>query len=106
MNLCPTTVFAITALFVAAWAYACDDGTVEPPPPDPPRPTTVTVNPATARLLSLGATVQLSTAVTAAREIGAVTLSPASLPPAGFEIVIGGETASDPNGSTLFTIPN
>ena len=58
-----TTVFAFTALFVTAWAYACGDGTVEPPPPDPPRPTTVTVNPATAQLVSLGATTQLSAEV-------------------------------------------
>ena len=63
MNRRRTTAFAITALIVAPWAYACGDGTVEPPPPDPPRPTTVTVNPATARLVSLGATVQLSAEV-------------------------------------------
>ena len=47
------------------WAYACGDGTTEPPPlpPDPPRPTTVTVSPATAELTALGATVQLSAEV-------------------------------------------
>ena len=47
------------------WAYACGDGTTEPPPPppDPPRPTTVTVSPATTELTALGATVQLSAAV-------------------------------------------
>ena len=60
MNRRRTTAFAIMALFVAAWAYACGDGAVEPPPADPPRPTTVTTNPGTARLASLGTTVQLS----------------------------------------------
>ena len=48
---------------MAAWGYACGDGAVQPPPTDPPRPTTLTVNPATARLVSLGATVQLSAEV-------------------------------------------
>ena len=41
---------------------ACGDGGTEPPP-DPPRPTTVTVTPATAELTALGATVQLSAQV-------------------------------------------
>ncbi len=49
-----TTAIASATL----WAYACGDGTTEPPP-DPPRPTTVTVSPATAELAALGATVQL-----------------------------------------------
>ena len=50
---------------VTLWAYACGDGTTEPPapPPDPPRPTTITVSPATAELTALGATVQLSAEV-------------------------------------------
>ena len=50
---------------VTLWVYACGDGTTEPPtpPPDPARPTTVTVSPATAELAALGATVQLSAEV-------------------------------------------
>ena len=49
----------------AMWTYACGDGATEPlpSPPDPPRPTTVTVSPATASLTALGATVQLSAQV-------------------------------------------
>ena len=47
-------IFAVTAL----WALSCGDGATEPPP-DPPRPTTVTVSPATAELTALDATVQL-----------------------------------------------
>ena len=52
-------------LSATLWAYACGDGTTEPPtpPPDPPRPTTVTVSPATAQLAALGATVQFSVEV-------------------------------------------
>ena len=38
--------------------YACGDGTTEPPP-ETPRPTTVTVSPATAELAALGAMVRL-----------------------------------------------
>ncbi len=49
-------------LSVALWAVACGDGAVEPPP-DAPRPTTVTVTPASAVLSALGATVQLSVEV-------------------------------------------
>ena len=47
------------------WAYACGDGTTEPPPPppDPPRPTTITVSPATTELTALGATGQFSAEV-------------------------------------------
>ena len=44
------------------WAYACGDGTTEPPPYFP-EPATVTVSPATAELTALGATVQLSAEV-------------------------------------------
>ena len=44
------------------WAYACGDGTTEPPPYFP-EPTTVTVSPATAELTALDATVQLSAEV-------------------------------------------
>ena len=52
-------------LLSVAALWACGDGGTEPtaPPPDPPRPTTVTVSPATAQLPALGATVQLSTQV-------------------------------------------
>lgn len=49
------------------WAYACGDGTTDPPPqpppPDPPRATTLTVTPATAELTAFGASVQLAAEV-------------------------------------------
>ena len=54
---------AAVALGGASWIPACGDGAVEPPPPDPPRATSVTVTPPTARLSALGATVQLSAQV-------------------------------------------
>ena len=57
-----TSVFVAATLSVALWASACGDGTTEPPP-DPPRPTTVTVTPATAELTALDATVQLNAQV-------------------------------------------
>ena len=53
-------VFAVVA--GGAWISACGDATTEPPP-DPPRPTAVTVTPATAELAALGSTVQLSAEV-------------------------------------------
>ena len=58
-------IFAAATLSATLWAYACGDGTTEPPPPPPdaPRPTTVTVSPATAELTARGATVQLSAEV-------------------------------------------
>ena len=48
-----------------AWAAGCGDGATDPPspPPDPPRPTTIGISPATARLIALGATIQLSAQV-------------------------------------------
>ncbi|MDE2752100.1 MAG: Ig-like domain-containing protein [Gemmatimonadota bacterium] len=58
-------ILAAATLSATLWAYACGDGTTDPPPPpsDPPRPTTVTVSPATAELAALDATVQLSAEV-------------------------------------------
>ena len=47
---------------VALWTYACGDGTTEPRPYFP-EPTTVTVTPATAELVALGTTVQLTAEV-------------------------------------------
>ena len=56
---------AAVGLCAALWTYACGDGATEPPttPPDPPRPTTVAVTPATVRLTALGATEQLTAEV-------------------------------------------
>ena len=51
------------AMATVAWAAACGDGATEPPLPDPPRATTVTVTPATAELTALGATEQLTAEV-------------------------------------------
>ena len=51
-------ILLVAVLAGVTWATACGDGATEPPP-DPPRPTTVTVSPATAELAALGASVQL-----------------------------------------------
>ena len=45
------------------WAYACGDGTTEPPAPDPLLPTTVTVSPATATVVE-GDTLRLTATAT------------------------------------------
>ena len=65
MNRYRILIFVAATLSATLWAYACGDGTTEPPtpPPTPPRPTTVTVTPATTQLAALGATVQLSAEV-------------------------------------------
>ena len=55
-------LFLSAIVSVALWTYACGDGTTEPPPYFP-EPTTVTVSPATAELVALDATVQLSAEV-------------------------------------------
>ncbi len=48
-------------LLSVAALWACGDGGTEPiAPPDPPRPTTVTVSPPTAELTAVGLTLQLS----------------------------------------------
>ena len=58
-------VCTVALLGGVAWAAGCGDGATEPAPatPDPPRPTTVMVSPATAALTALGATVQLAVEV-------------------------------------------
>lgn len=47
------------AILTLAATLACSDSATQPPPTDPPRPTTVTVSPATAQLTALGTTAQL-----------------------------------------------
>ena len=58
-------IFLAASLVVLGTAAGCGDSATEPPAPAPdaPRPTTVMVNPATAELAVLGATVQLTAEV-------------------------------------------
>ena len=50
MNRHRILMLGVATLSATLWAYDCGDGTTEPPTPDPPRPTTVTVSPAAAQL--------------------------------------------------------
>ena len=61
----PQAILTVLArLGVACWAVACGDGATEaPPPPDPPRATTLTVTPVTTSLTALGDTVRLAAQV-------------------------------------------
>ena len=59
-----TPVIRLSALVAAlAVVTGCGDGPAAPPTPEPARPTTVTVSPATVELTALGATVQLTAEV-------------------------------------------
>ena len=55
------TISAVAS--VTLWAYACGDGTTEPPAPDPLLPTAVTVSPATATVVE-GDTLRLTATAT------------------------------------------
>ena len=60
----PHTLSPVLVLLVGiAWATACGDGTTQPPTPDPPRATTLTVTPANSQLEALGETVRLTAEV-------------------------------------------
>ena len=114
-------VFILVAATVstALLAYACGDGTMEPPPLDPPQPTTVTVSPATAQLTALGATIQLSAEIRDqhGEVMGGAPVSWASASPAvatvdaaGLVTAVGNGTASitasagSASGSTAVTV--
>ena len=52
---------AASSIVLGTTARCGDSATERPPPaPDPPRPTTVTITPATSHLTALGATIQLT----------------------------------------------
>ena len=116
------TVFGVTALLVALWAHACGDGAVEPeqpPPADPPRPTTVTVTPATATLTALVATVELAAEVRdqdgqvmagatvswSSSDASVVTVAPAGLvTAAGNGVATITATAGSASGTATITV--
>ena len=63
---CHRTIIRLSAVLAGvalAWSCGGDDSPTVPPTPEPARPTTVTVAPATPELAALGATVQLRAAV-------------------------------------------
>ena len=89
---------------VTLWAYACGDGTTEPPAYFP-EPTSVTVSPATAELTALGETVQLSAEVR--DQNGAVmasaTVTWASSDAAVATVSASGLVAAAANGTATIT---
>ena len=98
-------LFIIAAVAsVTLWAYACGDGTTEPPPYFP-EPATITVSPATAELTALGATVQLSAEVR--DQNGAVmaraTVTWASSDAAAATVNASGLVTAVSNGSATIT---
>ena len=101
-------LLALSAVLSATlWAYACGDGATEPTPTpsDPPRPTTVTVSPATAELTALGATVQLSAEVRDqnGQVIAGATVTWASSAAAVTTVSASGLVTAVANGSATIT---
>ncbi|MDE2751723.1 MAG: Ig-like domain-containing protein, partial [Gemmatimonadota bacterium] len=101
-------LLAISAVISATiWVYACGDGATEPAPlpPDPPRPTTVTVSPATAQLTALGATVQLSAEVRDqnGQVIAGATVTWASNAATVATVSVSGLVTAVANGSATIT---
>ena len=96
-------MLVVAATAGLAWVAGCGDGATEPPPPDPPRPTTVAVTPATAELTALGATEQLRaevrdqngqvmTGATVTWASGSVAV--ATVDPTGLVTAVGNGTAT------------
>ncbi len=99
--------FTVIALPVAAWALvsACGDGAVAPPTPDPARPTTITISPASATLQSLGETVRLAATV---QDQNGQTMSDAAVAwasgdPSVATVDASGLVTAVANGSTTVT---
>lgn len=59
----PMMLMPVGAVVCIGWAYARNDGGIEPTSFDPPPPTMIMVNSSAAKLTALSATVQLSAQV-------------------------------------------
>ena len=94
----------LAALLAVTFFAACGDGTTAPLP-DPPRATAITVNPATADLAALGATVQLSAEVRDqnGRAMAGAAANWASSTPAVATVDASGLVTAVANGSGTIT---
>ena len=94
-------------LAVVALAKGCGDGDtpITPPTPEPARPTTVTVSPATNELTALGTTVQLTAEVRDqnARVMGGATVTWTSSANSVATVSAAGLVAAVDNGTTTIT---
>ena len=101
------TIIRLSAVLAAvALAKGCGDGDspAAPPTPEPARPTTVTVSPATAELTALGATVQLTAEVrdqNASVMAGATITWTSSAPGVATVNASGLVTAADNGAATI-----
>ncbi len=97
--------FAISAIAgIATLVPSCGDGAVEPTPADPPRATTVTVEPASAELTSLGETVVFRATIT--DQYGAAfpgTVAWSSSDESVFTVDAGGTVTAVTNGGGTLT---
>ncbi|MCY4646870.1 MAG: Ig-like domain-containing protein [Gammaproteobacteria bacterium] len=95
----------LVLLAVAAHAAACGDGATEPPAADPPRATTLTVTPATAQLMALDETVQLSAEVRDqdGNVMAGAAVSWTSSAPAAATVSASGLVTADANGTATIT---
>ncbi len=92
---------------LACWGLGCACGgdTTEPPPPDPPRPTSLTVSPTASELTALGATVQLSAEIRDqhGNVVGGAALTWASSSAAVATVSASGLVAAVGNGTATIT---
>ena len=97
--------FAVALLTASLWANACGDGATDPLRPEPSRPTTVTVSPATAQLTTLDATVQLTAEVRDqnGRAMSGATVTWASSSAAVATVDGSGLMTAVGNGTTMVT---
>ena len=98
---------AAIGLCAALWSYACGDGATEPPSPrpDPPRPTTVAVTPATVQVTAFGATEQLTAEVRDqnGNAMAGVTVTWASSATAVATVSSSGLVTATDNGTATIT---
>ncbi|WP_420439845.1 Ig-like domain-containing protein [Candidatus Palauibacter sp.] len=98
---------AAVALAGTTWMAACGGGATDPAPPlPPPRPAAVAVSPATAELVSLGATVQFDARVTDqnGRALTGLSLTWSSSDAAVATVDASGLATAAANGTAAVTV--